>query len=103
MTDTSEFLSRYPRRPGKLAAWQAVIVDLIKAGASYRMVCRFLAEQGVKADPGEVRRFMFRCGRQRLIGAPRQAAGSKKEPAAKATTDLPKFEWPPAKRSGSSW
>ena len=103
MTDHIEFLSRYPRRPGKLATWQPDIVGLLKAGASYRQVCLFLAENGVTADPSEVRRYMHRCGRQRFIaGAPQRPSAEKSQPV-KVKSGLPKFEWKPDKPSDSTW
>lgn len=103
MTDHVEFLSRYPRRPGKLAAWQADIVGLLNGGASYRLVCLFLAEQGVTADPSEVWRFMHRCGRQRFIsGSPSHPAPAKSQ-AKTVASGLPKFEWDPDKPRDSNW
>lgn len=104
MGEITEYLARAQRGKGKMVPWQDDIVALRSAGATYRLICGYLAEQGVTASPAEVHRFLRRRGRDRLLATalPRPQATARQPGPERDKGQLPKFEWPPDKTK-SSW
>ncbi|TWI64374.1 hypothetical protein IP91_03144 [Pseudoduganella lurida] len=105
MSHVDEFLKRDKKGHGKLAPWLDDIVKLRKKGASYRAVCRYLAECGVTATPAEVHAYMHRCGRNKLTIARSPAPSPISDtPGASIGPDgLPEFKWNPRADPNSSW